>query len=168
VLSNEEGLPFSGIERWHKGKEQAREVLRRRTRENDKLPMGSIKAINAAKWRVPDDAPEAVQELADRALERIAAVMDGMVPDHKVQSTLKAAIAIREEVCGPPVKKLEVEGKMGLMALLTAAERLDNTKVIEVERPVVPQLPPPTGLDLPPVPQAAQAKPPIRRRPARP
>jgi hypothetical protein len=147
-------------------------VLRRRTRENDKLPQGSIAAVRAAGWRVPEGAPDEVRALADRALERIAAVMDGVVPDHKVQSTLKASIAIREEVCGPPVKKLEVEGKMGLMALLTAAEGLgaaSSTRVIEIEKPVVPQLPPATGLDLPPAPVSkTQAKPPIRRRPARP
>jgi len=73
----------------------------------DVLPRGAVAAIKAAGLRIPETASEAERELANRALERIADVMEETVAPFREFAVLTAARAIREEVCGPIPKKIE-------------------------------------------------------------
>lgn len=104
------------------------------------LPRGAIKAIKSLRLRVPDDAPEEAKELADRALQRVADVMNCKVGYRQSNSVLKAAVHIREEVCGPVTRKVEVEGKIGLTALLDEASKIERE---EKEAITIETQPPP-------------------------
>jgi len=64
-------------------------------------------AIEACGLRVPEGTPEGVAELADRALKRIADVMEERVHFTQGGHVLKAATHIRLEVCGAPTQKHE-------------------------------------------------------------
>lgn len=77
------------------------------------LPQGCVAAIKAANLRVPDKAPQAHRDLANRALERIADVMEDKVSSLTAFAVLTAARTLREEVCGPVPKKLEHSGPDG-------------------------------------------------------
>lgn len=77
------------------------------------LGYGEVKAIKAAGLRVPKDAPEAHRELADEALERIAAVMREQVHFTAAGPVLKAATQLRAEICGPVANKTEITGANG-------------------------------------------------------
>jgi hypothetical protein len=86
----------------------------------------SNEAIKAARtidprgYRVPDDAPPAMRELADRALQRISDVMEEGIGAPIAPSVIKAAQQIREEVCGPVEKRVRISGS--LEAMLMAIE----------------------------------------------
>jgi hypothetical protein len=88
------------------------------------LPTGMVKALKALSLRVPADASEEAKELADRALQRVADVMDGKVHSSIATPVLKAATHLREEICGPIVRKIEIDGKIGLSAILDEMEAL--------------------------------------------
>ena len=81
------------------------------------------KMIRAAGYRVPDDAPPEMRALADRALQRMTDVMEECVEPPAAPSVLKAAVAVREEVCGPVEKRIQISGS--LEALLTASLQED-------------------------------------------
>lgn len=76
------------------------------------LPAGAVAAIKACGLRVPKDATPAERELADRALQRVADVMEEQVSSFQSFAVLTAARTIREEVCGPVVKKVDVSGSI--------------------------------------------------------
>jgi hypothetical protein len=86
---------------------------------NNALPSGAVSAIRALRLRVPDAAPLLAAELAGEALERIVDVMRGKVRPERAFPTLTAAKAVREEVCGPIVKKHEVAGPGGAPVTIT-------------------------------------------------
>ena len=64
-------------------------------------------AVKAAGLRVPDSATPAQRELADRALQRIAAVMEENVNPMAASFVLKASTVLREEVCGQMKQRVE-------------------------------------------------------------
>lgn len=71
------------------------------------LGYGEVKAVKAAGLRVPDDATKDQRELADRALERIADVMEAKVWHAQAGHVMKAAVHLREEICGSIKQKVE-------------------------------------------------------------
>lgn len=71
------------------------------------LALGEVAAVKAAGLRVPESATQAQRELADRALQRIAAVMEEKVGAFASTSVLKAAAHLREEICGAVKQKVE-------------------------------------------------------------
>jgi hypothetical protein len=71
------------------------------------LVYGEAKAIKAAGLRVPDSATEAERALADRAQQRIIDVMEEEVGGFSATPVLKAAVHLREEICGPMKQKVE-------------------------------------------------------------
>ena len=71
------------------------------------LPLGAVAALKAAGLRVPPAASEAEKALADRALQRIADVLEEKVWHTSAGHVLKAAQTIREEVCGPVKQRVE-------------------------------------------------------------
>lgn len=77
--------------------------------------MKALRTINPKRYRVPDDAPPEMAELADRALQRISDVMEEGVEANLSPSVLKAAATIREEVCGPVEKKIRLTGTLEMM-----------------------------------------------------
>jgi hypothetical protein len=77
------------------------------------LGYGEVKALKAAGLRVPEKAPEAHRELADEALGAMIDVMRGDVSYLQAPAVLKAATAIRAEICGPVPTKLEHTGADG-------------------------------------------------------
>jgi hypothetical protein len=107
------------------------------------LPLGAVKAIQSLRLRVPADASEAAKELADRALQRVADVMNCKVTSKQANSVLKAAIHIREEVCGPVTRKIEVEGKIGIGALLDGVAELEREEkeAVQIETEKLPERP---------------------------
>lgn len=92
----------------------------------DILPKGAVKALQALSLRVPADAHPEAKELADRALFRIADVMEGKVHQSIATPVLKAATTIREEVCGPIVRKIELDAKVGISAILDEMANLPD------------------------------------------
>ena len=72
-----------------------------------------MKAIKAAKLRVPEGTPEEHAELAEEAKERIVAVMRGRVHHTQAAQVLKASTRLRDEICGPLTNKTEVSGADG-------------------------------------------------------
>lgn len=98
----------------------------------DALPKGGVKAIASLRIRVPDNVSEEAKELADTALQRIADVMLEKVSYKRANSVLKSATAIREEICGPVTRKVEVEGKIGITALL---DEMNKIEIAEAPRP---------------------------------
>lgn len=85
------------------------------------LPYGAVVAIEACGLRVPDGTPEDVALLADRALMRIADVMEERVDFMRAGHVLKAATQLRNEVCGPIAQKLEVKADDSFAELLKEA-----------------------------------------------
>jgi hypothetical protein len=79
--------------------------------------------------RVPPDAPRALAEVADYAFVRIVDVMNEQVDPIHATNVLKAAGMIRDEVCGPVVKKIEM--KMGLAEMLARAAMDDDDQVVD-------------------------------------
>jgi uncharacterized protein YgbK (DUF1537 family) len=78
------------------------------------LALGEVAAVKAAGLRVPESATEAQRALADRALQRIAAVMEEKVGAFASTAVLKASTHIREEICGAIKQKVEHSGLDGL------------------------------------------------------
>lgn len=94
------------------------------------------KALRAMKWRVPKDAPEAAAELAGEALEKIVKVMRQGVHFKNARNVLSSAVALRDDICGPVVRKMEVSAHMTYEQLVNASMGKD---VIEGEAKVLPE-----------------------------
>lgn len=79
------------------------------------LGHGEVNAVKSLRWRVPEEAPEPVAEVADEAFARIVEVMRGQVStaEGHAAAILKAATQVRHEVCGAPTQKAEVSGPGG-------------------------------------------------------
>lgn len=77
------------------------------------LGLGEVKAVKACNWQVPADAPEDLKALADRAVQRIADVMEEKVWGKNAMPVLLAATRVRELVCGPTKQRHEVSGPEG-------------------------------------------------------
>lgn len=82
------------------------------------LPQGAVLAIKAAGLRVPQTATPAERELADRALSRIADVMEERVHSFGAFSVLTAARGLREEICGKVADKHEHDVRVTLENLV--------------------------------------------------
>ena len=78
------------------------------------LPYGAVRALKAAALRVPAGASAEVAEVAGYALERMVDVLAGKVSAAKAGTVLKAATSVREELCGPIEKRLQVQGAVSL------------------------------------------------------
>jgi hypothetical protein len=78
---------------------------------------------------VPDALHPALGEVADYAFKRIIDVLDERVDPMHASNVLKAAGMIRDEVCGPIVKKIEM--KMGLAEMLARAAMDDDDQVVD-------------------------------------
>lgn len=78
-------------------------------------------AIASARIRIPKDASPVEAMIAKRSLERLIEVMEGRVPFRKANAALKAAVMVREEICGPIQRTVEVKGGLSLEALVSAA-----------------------------------------------
>lgn len=76
------------------------------------LPAGAVRAMKALRHRVPEDASPEAAAIADEALDTVVEVMRGNVRD-LARERLSAAALVREEVCGPVVKRLEHSGPGG-------------------------------------------------------
>jgi hypothetical protein len=92
-----------------------------KARQRRDLPMGMVKAIKGLRHRVPPDTHEALAAVADRSFERLVEAMEGKVSFRQVPSVIKAATALREEICGPMPKEVKVSGTMTLEALVARA-----------------------------------------------
>jgi hypothetical protein len=110
-----------------------------------KLDGFNIQAVRSLKHRVPKDTHPELAKLADYALMRIVAAMDEQIPEEHAGIVLKAATLIRDEICGPIVKKVEV--KMGLAQMLAQAALEDDEDVVEalsaepeLDLPLLPDL----------------------------
>jgi hypothetical protein len=99
----------------------------RERRKND-LPKGMVKAIKGLRYRVPSDLPDEMAAIAHRAFERYVDVMEGKVSFRQAPSVIKAATAVRDEICGPLAKDINVKGTMSLEMLIARAaqEELDD------------------------------------------
>lgn len=75
--------------------------------------MGEVKAVKAARLRVPEGTPEEHAQLAEEAKDQIVAVMRGEVGFKSAPHVLKAATTLRQEICGPVPQKLEHTGENG-------------------------------------------------------
>jgi hypothetical protein len=62
--------------------------------------------------RIPPGTPPAHAVLADASMARMIDVMMEDVHPSVAPSVLKAACVIREEICGPIVKKLEIRASL--------------------------------------------------------
>jgi len=83
--------------------------------KTEKKILPTPKIIRAAGYRVPPEASPEMRELADRALQRMSDVMEESVAAPIAPSVLKASTALREEICGPIEKKIQVSGSLEAM-----------------------------------------------------
>lgn len=79
------------------------------------------KALRAMKWRVPKDAPPEAAELAGEALGSIVKVMRQGVHFKHARNVLSAATAVRDDICGPVVRRVEVAAHMTYEQLVNAS-----------------------------------------------
>lgn len=77
------------------------------------LRLGEVKALKVANLRVPESATDDEAQLAGIALSRMVDVMLGNEDFRQAPSVLKAATAIREEICKPVAQKIEHTGADG-------------------------------------------------------
>lgn len=77
------------------------------------LGLGEVRAVKACRLRLPKDASPEVEAVAERAFERLVAVMECQVLPEQAGHVLKAATRLREEACGPLTQKVEHSGKDG-------------------------------------------------------
>lgn len=77
------------------------------------LEYGEVRAIKAAGLRVPEGAHPEARDLADEALGVIIKAMRGEISFVESGIRQKAAVRIREEVCGPLAQKHEHAGHDG-------------------------------------------------------
>lgn len=80
---------------------------------NEPLPRGTIAALKGLRHRVPSGTPEVAADIADEAFSAIVDVMRGEFRRKGSREVLRAATALRAEVCGPIVQKLEHTGADG-------------------------------------------------------
>jgi len=99
------------------------------------LPYGAVKAIRAAKFRVRkeylDDPKlcDPVTEVAGYSFERTVQVLAGTIHSRKAPSVLKAAVAVREELCEPVVKETKFTGSISIAdAVAQAAGKVPKGK----------------------------------------
>lgn len=90
-----------------------REGAGRKPGSTNALSLGEVQAIRAANHRIPESAPQAIKDLANKALEVIANVMTGAVYSLDAPTRLKAAGMMREEACGRTTQSINVAGADG-------------------------------------------------------
>lgn len=91
----------------------ARNGAGRPTGSNNALAYGEVRVVKAAGLRVPENATPEMRELADEGLDVITRVMRGEVSFIEAPVRLKAAAMVREEVCGPVAKQVNLAGSDG-------------------------------------------------------
>jgi len=106
---------------------QSRETWRaRNAKEFDVhgIPRGSAEALKTLKGghRIPEDVGGKAREAAERAFDRMIEVMEEKVDCRAAPHVLKAATAIREEVCGPIVRKIQVTTSLEQMLAEAASD----------------------------------------------
>lgn len=77
------------------------------------------RALHGLHYRVAPDTHPVLGDIADSALIRMIDVMNEQVDPVHAGNVLKAASMIRDEICGPIAKKVEL--KMGLAEMLALA-----------------------------------------------
>lgn len=83
------------------------------------LPRGFVAAL---KLRHPADASEETKAAADWALQRLVDVASGKVSYRQAPSVIKAVVQMRDEICGPIPKDLNVKGQLTLEQLLARVD----------------------------------------------
>ena len=71
--------------------------------------------------RVPDNTDPQLAKIADRALERQLDVMEERVPPGLARAVLAASVELRDEICGPKPKAVNVKGELTLAEVVAAA-----------------------------------------------
>jgi hypothetical protein len=90
-----------------------------------------MEAIKSAKIRLPKEASDVEAMVARYGFARICEVMAGTVGYRKAPSILKAAVLVREEICGPVARTINMEGGLTLEALVGAAGQVvESAKVL--------------------------------------
>lgn len=83
------------------------------------LEARAVRVLAPRGVRIPKELAPEYHDLANRALQRIVDVMEEEVHSKRAKGVLSAAIEIREELCGPKVQKISIEGS--LEQILTAS-----------------------------------------------
>jgi hypothetical protein len=96
------------------------------------LPLGAVKALGTAGYRVRKDIDARLRQdasdVAGYALDRMVQVVAGTIHSRKGPTILKAATALREEMCEPLVKEVKVGGAISLEDMVTKAAQLAATR----------------------------------------
>lgn len=90
------------------------------------LPRNAVGAIKGLRYRVPEDAPEVLAEIADECLEVAVDVLRGK---HRLGGgqRLGAVKILRDEICGPVAQRHEVSVTDTLSdRIREARERVDR------------------------------------------
>lgn len=74
----------------------------------------TLELLRACHYRVAANTPSVLRDLADMALVYMGLCMVGKVPLARQSTVLKAALAIREEVCGQVARRIELSGSFDL------------------------------------------------------
>lgn len=95
------------------------------------LPAGAVSAIKSLRLRVPDDAHPEAAKVADEAFETVVSIMRGKEKNvGQALARLSAARVVRDEVCGPIAKKVDVSGSL----TVNLGDRLQAARKREQER----------------------------------
>lgn len=95
------------------------------------------------KHRIPEGSPPELAALAGLALARICSVLLGQVGFRKAPTVLKAATAIREELCGSIPKSMSIDGSLAFS--FSAAVRQAQREAAAQEAAAQRQLPAPVS-----------------------
>jgi hypothetical protein len=90
-------------------------------------------------FRVPEGVPSEAAEIAEEALRAMVEVMRNPAP--RSRDRLMAAVRLRDEVCGPPVQRVE-HGEMSVrIEIGLGKERMVDGREREIEGKVVKEIP---------------------------
>lgn len=105
-------------------------------REYDKLTLFERRAVQGTRYRVPDGTHPVLADLADHSLMRVVDVLNEKVDPEHAKTVLQAATILRDEICGPVVRRVEL--KVGLAQLLADAAKDEILAEAEDVTPLLP------------------------------
>ena len=104
------------------------------------LPYGAVQALRAQRLRVPADATPEEAEAAGYAFARVMDVLAGKVRSDKAATVLKAAVFVREVICGPITRKVEAKVATSVAVVDPYAVPPEAPAEAPLEAPVVPDV----------------------------
>jgi hypothetical protein len=98
------------------------------------LPLGAVGAIKSLRRTPPEGAPQEDLDLAEETFATVVKVMRGDTLVGLALPRLKAATLIRDEVCGPMVRRVEIADPHGIVPRIQAGRERAAAAALAAER----------------------------------